>query len=271
MKLLYKLCALFGACFLLTACQKDETTGSANWQTIQEKKQVVIGVDDTFVPMGFRNDQDQLVGFDIDVARAVFGSMGIHPVFQTIDWSMKETELANHKIDVIWNGYTETAERAKKVRFSQRYLENRQVLVTRKSDKISSLADMKGKVLAVQEGSSGADVLKAEPKKLLDKVRTYYTYSSYTEAFLDLQAGRVQGVLLDGVFAEYFIAHAKDPSAYLSLPTTYALENYAVGVRKTDPELAKQINQALKTLQRKGTLAKISKKWFGEDKVLVQK
>ncbi len=81
------------------------------------QKKIIIGLDDTFVPMGFRDKEGKLTGFDIDLARAVFREYDIKVVFQPIDWSMKEFELNNGTIDLIWNGYTKTAERAKKSNF----------------------------------------------------------------------------------------------------------------------------------------------------------
>jgi ABC-type amino acid transport substrate-binding protein len=69
---------------------------------------VIVGLDDSFVPMGFRERDGKLVGYDIDLAKAVFKQYGIKVDFQTIDWSMKETELKNGTIDLIWNGYSMT-------------------------------------------------------------------------------------------------------------------------------------------------------------------
>ena len=85
---------------------RKRANGQDNWKKIEKKKKVVIGLDDSFVPMGFREKDGSLVGFDVDLAREVFKRYGIDVDFQTIDWSMKETELRNGTIDLIWNGYT---------------------------------------------------------------------------------------------------------------------------------------------------------------------
>lgn len=84
----------------------------------------------------FGKKNGKLVGYDVDLARAVFKQYGIKVDFQTIDWSMKETELRNGTIDLIWNGYTITKARAKSVAFSRPYLENQQILVTKKKPAI---------------------------------------------------------------------------------------------------------------------------------------
>ena len=87
---------------VISGCARETVDNS--WPRIERTKKVVIGLDDTFVPMGFRQKNGQLAGYDIDLAKAVFKRYGIKADFQTIDWSMKETELKNQTIDLIWNG-----------------------------------------------------------------------------------------------------------------------------------------------------------------------
>ena len=95
--------------------------------------------------MGFRQKNGKLVGYDVDLARAVFKQYGIKADFQPIDWSMKETELKNGTIDLLWNGYSINSSRRKKVAFSRPYLKNEQILVTKKASNILNFAGMKGK------------------------------------------------------------------------------------------------------------------------------
>ena len=123
--------------------------------------------------MGFREKNGKLVGYDIDLAKAVFKQYGIKVDFQTIDWSMKETELKNGTIDLLWNGYSVTSQRAKKVAFSRVYLLNKQVLVTKKKDHINNFNDMARKSLGVQNGSTGAMALDEYPKLLKDKIKNH--------------------------------------------------------------------------------------------------
>ncbi len=180
----------------LAACARTTTKNS--WPRIKQEKKVVIGLDDSFVPMGFRAKSGKLEGYDIDLAKAVFKLYGVKCSFQTIDWSMKETELRNQTIDLIWNGYSVTPDRKKVVRFSDNYLENHQVLVTKSKDNIKSFADMKGKVVGAQSGSSGAADIDAEPKKLKDIVKGKpVLYDTFNDAFIDLGANRIQGIVID--------------------------------------------------------------------------
>lgn len=239
-----------------------------SWPRIKQTKKVVIGLDDSFVPMGFREKNGSLKGFDIDLAKAVFKLYGVKADFQPIEWSMKETELKNQTIDLIWNGYSVTPEREKKVAFSDDYLVNHQLLVTKTKDHVNSFADMQGKTLGVQTGSSGAAALDADPKLLKNYIKGQdpVLYDTFTNAFLDLNAGRIQGIFMDEVYARYYVAHQKDPSSYKILTSKgFDSEAFAVGMRKSDTELQAKINQGFKTLEQNGTMAKLKHKWFGQD------
>lgn len=254
---------------LLSGCQS--VTKKANtddtWSRIQRRGKVIIGLDDSFVPMGFRKKNGKLVGYDVDLARAVFKQYGIKVDFQTIDWSMKETELRNGTIDLIWNGYTVTASRAKKIAFSRPYLQNQQILVTKKKNNINDFKDMQGQTLGVQNGSTGTSVLDEKPSILKNyiKGRKPVLYDTFPEAFIDLNANRIQGILMDKVYAEYYIKHQPDGSAYSTyLNKQIPAENFAVGMRKGDTTLRNKINKGLKRLQQNGQLKKTNEKWFGE-------
>ena len=149
-------CLTLSLTFLLTACSSNVSDPSLdNWSKYEEKKQITIGFDNTFVPMGFEQKDGTYAGFDIDLANAVFKEYGIEVKWQPIDWDMKETELTNGTIDLIWNGYSATDERMEKVQFTIPYMKNEQVLVSKKSSHISQASDMAGKVLGAQTGSSG--------------------------------------------------------------------------------------------------------------------
>lgn len=237
------------------------------WSTIQKKKKVVVGLDDSFVPMGFRQKSGKLVGYDIDLARAVFKLYGVKVDFQSIDWSMNVTELHNGTIDLIWNGFSVTPQRAKQVAFSDTYLNNDQVLVTLKKNKIKSYKAMTGKVLGAQTGSSGANDIEAYPKLLKDRIKNHeaVTYDSFTNAFIDLNVGRIKGLLIDSTYANYYIKHQAHPGDYRVTVGSLPKEEFAVGMRKGDVTMRKKINAGLKRLAANGTLEKINEKWFGSN------
>lgn len=248
-----------------TVTQRADTQDT--WSQIKKRGKVVIGIDDSFVPMGFQEKNGKLVGYDVDLARAVFKQYGIKVDFQTIDWSMKETELRNGTIDAIWNGYSVTKERKEKVAFTRSYLLNRQVLVTKKKSHILNLNDMTGKVLGLQTGSTASTDLDAQPKVLKDKIKdqTPILYDTFPSAFIDLNAGRIQGILMDEVYANYYLKHLSDSGSYRTLISkAFPADSFAVGLRKGDKTLKKKINDGLAKLQKNGELAKINEKWFGK-------
>lgn len=251
----------------LTACGKKEASSTDSWKTIEEDKKVTIGLDDTFVPMGFKDEDGEIVGFDVDLAKAVFKEYGIKADFQPIDWSMKESELENGTIDLIWNGYTVTKSREKKVLFTDPYAQNEQVLVTKKDSGITNAEGMKGKILGAQEESSGYEAFNNETKTLKDIVKDNDAtlYASFNEAMIDLENGRIDGLLIDKVYADYFLKQAGKLDAYNISSVGFKNENFAVGARKGDKELVDKINEAFKELQDNGKYAEISKKWFGEE------
>lgn len=243
------------------------------WSSIKKRGRVIIGLDDTFVPMGFREKSGKLVGYDIDLAKAVFKQYGIKADFQPIDWNMKETELRNRTIDLIWNGYTITPARQKQLMFSRPYMANRQVLVTKTNENITSFKGMQGKTLGAQTSSSGASLLDEHPKMLKDyiKGKNPVLYDSFNNALMDLDADRIQGLLIDSVYAGYYISKEKDPASYRVTRGGFTGEDFAAGMRKGDKTMKKKIDQGLQHLANTGELQKINKKWFGNsDNSLIQ-
>lgn len=249
---------------LVIAAVFSVMTGCSSNTATQDKKTLVIGVDDTFAPMGFRDKNNNLVGFDIDYAKAAAKKMGTAVKFQPIDWSTKEAELSSGRIDLIWNGYTITDERKKKVLFTKPYLKNSQVIVTRANSNINKLADLAGKVVGLQSQSSAADALDASPIK--SKIKTVTEYKTNDLALTDLKNGRLDAVVIDEVVINYYMSLQKD--SYKVLGDSLAPEEYGVGVKKGNEALLNKLQKALDEMNQDGTAAKISEKWFGADKVL---
>lgn len=231
-----------------------------------EKKDntLVIGIDDKFAPMGFRDENNNIVGFDIDYAKAAAEKMGMKVKFQPIDWETKESELSSGRIDLIWNGYTITDERKQKVLFTKPYLKNSQVVVTLADSKLSKLNDLAGKVVGLQSLSSASDALNANPIK--SKIKTITEFSDNVLALSDLKTGRVDAVVIDEVVINYYMS--KQKNTFKLLDESLAPEEYGVGVKKGNDELLQKLQKALDEMNTDGTAAKISEKWFGEDKVI---
>ncbi|MGX7419421.1 amino acid ABC transporter substrate-binding protein [Carnobacterium gallinarum] len=229
------------------------------------KEKVIIGLDDTFVPMGYRDSNGKIVGFDVDLANEFGKRMNMEIEFQPIDWSMKETELNSGNIDLIWNGYAKNAEREEKVNFSQTYLEVGQVIIVLKDSPIQTKADLKGKTVAAQQSSSAVSILAKDAPDLLKSFKggEMITYASNNDVFNDLDSGRSEAIIVGGTYGRYTIKQ-KGAEKYRILKDDFGVEEVAVGVRKKDTALLKKVNQALTEMKEDGTQEKIKAKWFSE-------
>jgi polar amino acid transport system substrate-binding protein len=253
---------MVGSVFLVGCAKKDDSLTK-----IKDAGVLVLGLDDSFPPMGFRDDKNNIVGFDIDLAKEVTTRMGVELKLQPIDWDSNVIELNSGNIDCIWNGLTITAERQKQMIFSDAYMKNRQVIVVRADSNISTLADLAGKKLCLQAGSSAADALNshADFKNSLGQV---IELSDNVTAFMELEGKTSDAILMDEIVAAYNIK--KDGSDLKILDESLADEVYGVGFRKDDVTLRDEVNKQLKAMAADGTLAEISNKWFGKDITVIK-
>lgn len=225
-----------------------------------------VGLDDTFAPMGFRDDKEKLVGFDIDLATAVAKEMGLKIEFKPINWDAKDMELKSKNIDCIWNGMSQTPEREKAMSLSKKYLNNKIILMTQKDDVVvENAADLAKYNIGTQADSSALEML-GKNEKYNDFKDKITEYKSYDDAILDMKAGRIDVIAIDQVLGEY--KNKNMGEAMKSLEYNLGDDFYVIGFRKDDKELTKSVNEAIKTLIDNGEAAKISEKWFGKDIVV---
>jgi polar amino acid transport system substrate-binding protein len=222
---------------------------------------IVIGLDDHFPPMGFRDDKNNLVGFDIDLAKEAAKRLGMEVEFKPIDWSAKESELNGKRIDALWNGLTITEERKKNIGFTSPYLENRQIVVVGATSPVKVKADLAGKVVGVQDGSSAVDAVQKDP--VAGSIKELKKFADNVTALMDLTAGRLDAMVVDEVVGRYYTA--KKPGEYAVLEEHFGTEEYGVGTRKDDTELLAKIQKAMDEMKKDGAAARISTQWFGKD------
>ncbi|MEG1244367.1 MAG: transporter substrate-binding domain-containing protein, partial [Oscillospiraceae bacterium] len=194
----------------------------------KEKKTFTIGFDASFPPYGFRDDNGDYAGFDIDLAKEVAKRNGWEIKLQSIDWDTKDAELKSGTIDCIWNGFTING-REKEYTWSDPYVDNSQVIVAKKDSGIKALADLAGKSVAVQTKSSAETVLtsKEDNKKMLDLAATFKKLDvvpEYNTAFLNLESGAVDAIAMDIGVAEYQIKKRGDK--FIILEEQLAAEQY---------------------------------------------
>lgn len=246
----------------------DTNTGDAGWQYIADKGELVIGLDDTFAPMGFRDEENNLVGFDIDLANAVGEKLGVAVVFQPIDWDAKDMELSSKNIDCIWNGMSATPARMEAYTLTKKYLNNKIVIMTMDETlNIATTEDLADVKLATQADSAALEAMQANDvwETIKDNVTEFPTYD---EALLAMQGGRVQAIVVDQVLGEY--KNANMGGTMRVMPFDFGDDFYAIGCRKGETDVADKINEAIQALIDDGTAAEISEKWFGTDIVILE-
>lgn len=242
----------------------DDTYGTT-LEDIQAKGELIIGLDDTFAPMGFRETDGTLVGFDIDLAEAVCAELGVTAVFQPIDWNAKEMELNTGKIDCIWNGMSATPERQESMALSQNYLNNKIIVMTKEGVTIESKDDLVNYNVGTQAASAALEAIQADD--IYASIEGNLTeYPTYDEAILDMQAGRIDCIVIDEVFGNY--KNEQMGGVMGIAPIDFGDDLYAVGFRKDDTALRDALNDALNAVIDNGTAAEISDKWFGTDIVI---
>lgn len=259
---------MFLMIFSLTACKK-ESGADNSLQYIKDNGKLVMGLDDTFAPMGFTDDNGDIIGFDVDLAKAVCEKLGVELVLQPVKWEAKEQELATKNIDCIWNGLSLTPERKENMTMSKPYMTNDISLVVKSDSTIATMADMAGLRLAVQGGSSAEEALNDDTNKAFrESLGQINPFDKYDTALMDMETSNSDAVLMDTVMANYMInSLGKD---YKVLGESLLPDEYAIGFRKGDAALCAEVEKALSELKADGTVAEISTKWFGTDITTIQ-
>ena len=258
------------------ATNSEESASDDSWDKIAEKGELVMGLDDAFPPMGYTDTQTgEIIGFDVDVAKEVCSRLGVELKLQPIEWNTKEMELDGGNVDLLWNGYSYTDERAEKQTLSNAYMKNNQVILVKEDSSYQSLADLAGKSLGVQSDSSAETALNSEEAtEFRESLAEIVPIDDYSKAILEIQNGLIEAIAIDEVVARFYLTN--DPGAYRILEKedgtveSLAVEDYVIGFRKGDQALCDKVNEALSEMKADGTLGEISEKWFGEDVTTIE-
>jgi len=196
-----------GADLVLNGDYKEDVTiadDDDSLQKILDKGTLVLGLDDSFPPMGYRDDNNEIVGFDIDLAKEVAARLGVELVLQPIDWNSKEMELNSGNIDCIWNGMTITDERIDTMFIPKAYIANEQIIIVGEGCGIETKADLEGKIVGLQAGSSALEALTSDTATY-ESVKEVIEYADNVAAYLDLKAGRIDALVVDSIVGYYII------------------------------------------------------------------
>ena len=263
-------CVLLAAGTVFAGGKKDGAAvgGDNSLQTIMNKGKFIMGLDDSFPPMGFRNDNNEIVGYDVDLAKEVTKRIGIQLVLQPIDWAAKEQELNTGEIDCIWNGFTITEERKKNVLYTPPYLRNAQVIVVKDNSPVNSLATLAGKVVGTQAGSSSIEAIDAEPE-FKASLKEVVEYKDFLTAMMDLDVGGIDAVVIDLVVANDNIN--RSGKNFRIIADRLEEEEFGIGFRKSDKALCDKVWETLLEMAKDGTVAKITTEWMGADISIIGK
>ena len=243
--------------------------GSNNQQTI------AIGSDIPYKPFEYRTNDDELTGFDVEIAEAVFGKqLGMTPNFKTTSFDGIIQSLNQNNFRVIMSAMTITDKRAKKVDFSDPYFTAYQTIIVLQNSDISKKSDLKGQTVGVQKGTTGADAA-AELKKEFDGDLTVKSYDQIADAFSALMNNQVVAVVNDNTVNAGFVDSHSDAVRFVegegeaanqgkNAPSylTLTVEEYGIAFRQNDDELRKRVNEALKTIRNNGSYDKIYNNYF---------
>ncbi len=242
---------------------EPETSNSGEDLSLENVKnagKLVLGLDATFEPMGYTDENDAIVGFDIDLAEEVCKRMGVELVKQPINWDTKEEDLDTGRIDCIWNGMSVNPSRQEKMNLSEAYMRNSMVFVVPADSDAKTMADLSDRKIGVQNGSTAQEILEASE---IGSSITMQTLATNVDALLQMDSGLLDAVFLDSVVAEYkMTADGKD---WRILPDGLEEEEYAIGFRKNDQALRDEVQKILSEMKADGAVERISTKWFGSD------
>ncbi|MVB09843.1 L-cystine-binding protein FliY [Caprobacter fermentans] len=246
-----------------------------SWDKVKSAGKLVLGLDKAFPPMGYVDTQTgELVGFDIDLAKEACKRLGIELSLQPIDWDNKTAELNNGNVDCLWNGFSKTSERGQEFALSIPYMKNNQIILVKAGSNYKGLGGLAGKTVGVQADSSAETALNDNPD-FKSSLKSVVKIDDYSKAVLEIQNGTIDAIAIDEIVARYYLT--KNPGAYSVLQdqdgkdASLATEDYVVAFRKSDIALKEKIEGALKDMAKDGTMADLSKKWFGKDVTTVGK
>lgn len=249
---------VLAACGNTGADQGDVAT-DGNDTVAEERTKLIVGFDAEYPPYGYRNEAGEYVGFDLDLAAEVCERRGWELVKQPIDWDAKDMELNSGSIDCIWNGFTMTGREAEYT-FSDPYVDNSIVFVTRADSGIATKADLADKIVMTQADSSALVALTSEEDNeenlaLAASFKKLEQSADYNTAFMNLESGAIDAIAVDIGVAKYQVSSRGDTFAILE--EALSTEQYAIGFRLDDTALRDQVQETLYEMLEDGTFDEI--------------
>ncbi|MBV4431485.1 amino acid ABC transporter substrate-binding protein [Clostridium tyrobutyricum] len=255
---------------MLSGCGKTGTASTNTLESVKKAGVLKIGLEDSFPPMEFRDSNNKLVGFDVDMATEIGKRLGVKTQFVSTDFNGIILALKSGKFDAIISGMNITDERKKQIDFSKPYFMSGEIMIVKNGNTtITKSDDLVGKTVGVELGTTGDTAAQNLDKKLKDKyskgIKEIKKYDKATDVLQDLQAGRCDVVIIDEPVGRYYTSAPGKKGKYRVLSEKLVSEATGIGFKKDNKELEESVQKAVDDMQKDGTLSKLSIKWFGTD------
>ena len=238
---------------MLTGCGKSDTADSDGTVTF------VMGIDAEYPPFSYIGDDGEYTGFDVEICKAACEKLGWNFEVFGVNWDEKLVQLDSQECDCVWSGMTilDSMKEAGYV-ISEPYYDNTQVILVKDDSGITSSADLAGKAVAVQLGTSGEALLQDDLADLSATFGDLITCDSFLKCFTELDSGAVDAVFVDAPVAKSYTA---ENEGFTIIDEELGAEQYGIAFRSGDQEMCDQIESAVAELVADGTYAEIAAKY----------
>ncbi|MCP4419358.1 MAG: amino acid ABC transporter substrate-binding protein [Chloroflexi bacterium] len=245
---------------LQTSCQ----TNDESWDRIQESGVLRVGLDPTYPPFETANEEG-VYGLDVDLAQAIGDELGLEVQFVYFGYDGLYDALATHQVDVLISALVVVIERTKDFAYSDPYFNAGEILIVPAEDEtIETMADLNGRILAVELGSLGHVEAMEWAKRVANL--TVRPFATADEAITAVQQGEADAALTDAISGRLFLQQSnglQQADSLKRLPESITVEPFAFVVRKDDEQLLDVLNKTLEMLGGNGRLDQIETKWLG--------
>ena len=244
--------------FALCACGQQAAPAATAAPAAAEKTTFIMGIDPEYPPFSYLGDDGNYTGFDVEVCQAVCDYLGWELKIFGVNWDEKLVQLDSMECDCVWSGMTilDSMKEAGYV-ISAPYYDSTQVLVVKAESGFASSADLAGKVVAVQLGTSGESLLNGDLADLAASFDSVLTCDSFLKCFTELEGNAVDAVFVDMPVAASYVAEHEGMAI---IDENLGAEQYGIAFRSGDAELCAQVEAAVQALVANGTYAEIAAK-----------
>lgn len=263
-KILASILALALSVSVLTACggggdsSATSATPEAGSTAESSSNAIVVGTNPTFAPFEFQDEEGNMKGFDLDLMRAIAEEEGLEVEFKSLSFDALTAAIQNGEIDVIAAGMSITPDRQEQLLFSKPYMDaSLGIYVAKDTDGVNGVGDLKGKVVAAQQGTTGANqVQKLAKKRQIGEAKIL---EDYNMCFLELSNGGADALIIDLPVAENYMKNNPDQVKMVGEP--YVADYYGLAMAKDNTDLQQKINDGLDKVIKSGKFEELCKKY----------